>query len=81
MIAAAGYCSIGYLNNNPSHLAVVTVFLLRKPGRKVYKLGKPIGSKDQVIEDRARNLKHKMISEDFKNSKILESGFGERNIK
>lgn len=41
---------------------MVTVFLLRKPGRKVYKLGKPIGSKDKDTEIRARNLKHKMIS-------------------
>lgn len=41
---------------------MVTVFLLRKPGRKVYKLGKPKGSKDKDIKDRARNLKYKMIS-------------------
>lgn len=34
-----------------------TVFLLRKPDGKVYKLGKPIENKDQEIEDRAKKDK------------------------
>lgn len=58
---------------------MITVFLLRKPGRKVYKLGKPTGSKDQETEDRTRNLKHKMISKDFIIEKFWKVGL-EREI-
>lgn len=47
--------------------------------RKLYKLGKPIGSKDQEIEDRTRNLKHKMISKDFIIVKFWKVGL-EREI-
>lgn len=78
-IAAASYCSIENGKNNPPHLAMFTVFLLRNPGRKVYKLGKPMCSKDQEIEDRVRNLKHKMISKDFKIIKFWKVGL-EREI-